>query len=81
MTFHTLVVSFSTQALAHLGEMPHPITGEVRLDLPQAQQMIDILELLQEKTRGNLDAGEAALLEDVLYTLRMKFVERSRKRT
>lgn len=78
LTFLTLVLSFSTEALAFLGEMPHPLTRQVQVDLPAAKHFIDILGLLQAKTRGNLEQGEAALLERVLYDLRLKYVERVR---
>ncbi len=79
MSFATFVLSLSTQALAALGEIPDPATGSTAPDLVAARQLIDILSILQEKTRGNLDADEAALLEHALYDLRMKFVERAPK--
>lgn len=78
ISFSTFVLSLSTQALAHLGEIPDPMTREVRVDLPAATQMIDILALLEQKTRGNLDAGEAELLRNILYDLRLHFVEKSK---
>src|SRR5258708_24377186 len=55
ITFASFVVGLSTEALALLGEIPHPATGEQIRDVRGAQQLIDILALLQEKTRGNLD--------------------------
>jgi hypothetical protein len=64
----------------HLGEIPDPITGKVASDFPVAKQMIDIIGMLGEKTRGNLDAGEQQLMEDVLYDLRMRYVEAVKKR-
>lgn len=80
ITFATFVLSLSTQALAHLGEIPQPVDGMTHVDLVAARQIIDILGMLQEKTKGNLDPGEAPLLDGVLYDLRMKFVERARPR-
>lgn len=80
INFSTFVISLSTQALMHLGEIPDPITGKVETDLAVAKQMIDILALLREKTRGNLDPGEQQLIEDVLYDLRMRYVEAVKKR-
>jgi hypothetical protein len=68
----------SAQALAHLGEIPDPMHQAVRIDLEAARQVIDILGLLREKTKGNLDSAESPLLESVLYDLRMKYVERVR---
>ena len=78
MTFSTFLISLSTQALAHLGEIPHPVDGQMAADLGAAKQLIDILGMLQVKTHGNLDQAEAALLEHALYDLRLKFVERVR---
>jgi hypothetical protein len=75
INFSTFVISLSTQALMHLGEIPDPLTGKAAKDLPVAKQMIDIIGVLGEKTRGNLDAGEQQLMEDVLYDLRMRYVE------
>jgi hypothetical protein len=80
LNFSTFVISLSTQALMHLGEIPDPITGKVASDFPVAKQMIDIIGMLGEKTRGNLDPGERQLMEDVLYDLRMRYVEAVKKR-
>jgi len=79
MTFSAFIVGLSTQALVHLGEIPDPVTGKPSRDLPAAQQLIDILGLLQDKTRGNLDAGELHLLDTILFDLRMKYVEIARQ--
>lgn len=74
-TLSTLLLSLSTQALMHLGEIPDLSTGAPQRDLGAARSIIDLIAVLQEKTRGNLDADEAALLERILYDLRMRFVE------
>ena len=79
ITFGTFVVGLSTQALVHLGEIPDPGSGQPSADLPAAQQLIDIIAILKEKTRGNLDNDEDALLEAILFELRMKYVERARQ--
>jgi hypothetical protein len=77
--FATLVQSFFVTALYHLGLAADPETGSPTApNLPAARQDIEILELLEEKTRGNLDDDERQLLESVLYELRMRFVEASR---
>jgi hypothetical protein len=78
INFSTFVIGLSTQALAHLGEIPDPMHQDIRVDLDAARQMIDILGLLREKTKGNLDSAEGPLLESILYDLRMKYVERVR---
>src|SRR6266568_3792109 len=75
INFSTFVISLSTQALMHLGEIANPLSGKVEADIPVAKQMIDILGMLREKTRGNLNAGEEQLMEDILFDLRMKYVE------
>lgn len=79
INFSTFVISLSTQALMHLGEMASPLSGKVEADIPVAKQMIDILGMLQEKTRGNLNAGEERLMDDILFDLRMKYVEAVKK--
>jgi len=79
INFGTFVVGLSTQALVHLGEIPDPLSGQPSADLPAAQQLIDIIAILKEKTRGNLDHDEDTLLETILFELRMKYVERARQ--
>jgi hypothetical protein len=78
LTFASFVVGLSTEALALMGEMPHPATGERMHDLVGAQQLIDIVAMLQEKTRGNLSHDEGALIDAILFDLRMKYVEKAR---
>jgi hypothetical protein len=78
MTFATFMVGLSTQALVHLGEIRDP-QGQGAVDLGAAQQLIDIVGMLKEKTRGNLDRNEEELIEAILFELRMKYVERSRR--
>ncbi len=78
MTFGAFLVGLSTQALMLLGDIADPETGQAAPDLPAAQQLIDILGMLQRKTRGNLDREEAQLIETILFELRMKYVERTR---
>jgi hypothetical protein len=80
INFSTFVIGLSTQALMHLGEIANPMSGKVEIDVPTAKQMIDILGLLKDKTRGNLNASEDRLMEDILFDLRMKYVEAVKKR-
>ena len=72
-------MGLSTQALMHLGEIPNPIDQKMESDLESAKQMIDILGILQKKTQGNLEPDEQALVDNVLYDLRMRYVERTSK--
>ena len=78
VTFTTFVVGLSTQALAALGEISDPVSGARSKDLHAAQQLIDIIGMLREKTRGNLDPDEDGLIEAILFDLRMKYVELAR---
>lgn len=79
LTFAAFVWSLSEQALAALGEIPDPVTGKVMHDLTMAQQMIDIIIMLRDKTRGNLDQHEQTLVQEILSTLEMKYVELARQ--
>ena len=79
LTFAAFVWSLSEQALAALGEIPDPMTGKVTHDLVMAQQMIDIIIMLRDKTRGNLDQHEQTLVQEILSTLQMKYVELARQ--
>jgi hypothetical protein len=80
MSFSTFVMGLTTQALMHLGEIADPVQQRVGHDLPAAKQMIDLLGILRDKTKGNLDAAEEQLLGEVLYDLRMRYVEVARSR-
>jgi hypothetical protein len=76
ISFADFVVSLATTAAVHFGDIPDPNTGEPQEpDLVSAHQMIDLISMLQEKTTGNLSADEAKLVDDLLYELRMRFVQ------
>lgn len=77
--FGTLVFSFATSALINMGFAPDPNTSKTVKNLDFAKQNIDILEVLQKKTKGNLSTEEAQLLESLLAEVRLKFVEASKK--
>ena len=82
MNFTAFVVSLATTAAIHLGDLADPQTGQrLEIHLEGAAQMIEILSLLDEKTRGNLTAEERQVLEQVLYELRLRFVEASGQTT
>ena len=80
INFSTFVISLSTQALMHLGEIADPLSGKASKDIPVAKQMIDIIGMLKDKTKGNLNAGEERLTEEILFDLRMKYVEAVKKK-
>ena len=72
VSFSSFVVSLATSAMTHLGQGP-----QAAVDLPLARQTIDLLAVLQEKTRGNLDDEERKLLETVLHETRTKYIEQA----
>jgi hypothetical protein len=75
VTFLGFLVSLAHTAAIHLGDVAEPGAAGSSVNLPAAQQMIEILALLEEKTRGNLTTEERQVLEQLLYELRMRFVE------
>jgi hypothetical protein len=77
LNFSMFILSLTTSALVCLGELPDPITKEKVINLPLAQQTISIIEILKEKTTGNLSEDEENLIGTVLYDLRMKYVQSS----
>jgi Domain of unknown function (DUF1844) len=76
--FSTFVLSLSHSALMDLGQAPHPETGSVEKTLPLARQTIDLLAMLEDKTKGNLSGDEERLLTQILFDLRMRYVELSK---
>jgi len=75
--FPTFVLSLSSSALVHLGEVPDPDSGATIENIAMAKHTIDILAMLEEKTKGNLDLEESKLLKDMLFELRMHYVRKS----
>jgi len=75
ITFSSFLFSLSTSAFVHLGAVPDPSTGESRKNLPLAKQTIDLLGLLREKTRNNLNKEEEDLFDHLLYDLRMRYIK------
>jgi hypothetical protein len=76
VSFTAFVLSLATTAAVHFGDIADPSTGQrLEPNLVGAGQMIEIIAMIQEKTEGNLSEPEAKLLEDLLYELRMRFVD------
>jgi hypothetical protein len=76
--FYTFVLSLGSSAFVHLGDAPHPETGQpVPANLQLAQQTIDLLDMLREKTRGNLTEEEQKFLENLLMDLRLRYVSKA----
>ena len=81
LDFNALVLSLGSSVIVHLGEAPDPASGQKREkpELEMAQQSIDLLAMLQEKTRGNLTTEEARFLENMLFDLRMLYLQVSQR--
>lgn len=75
LSFSTFILSLGTSALMLMGERLSPENPAIPVNLPQAKEIIDILRILEEKTKGNLAEEEMSVLRDMLYTLQMKYVE------
>ena len=76
--FTEFLMSIASSAFIYLGLVEHPATGRRQVDLGAAKESIDMLDMLREKTRGNLTAGEDKLFEELLADLKMQFVARRR---
>jgi hypothetical protein len=75
LDFSTFIISLTTSMLVNLGELPDPVTNQKCVNFGLARQTVRIIEILKEKTRGNLTEEEERLIESVLYDLRMKYVD------
>lgn len=74
--FSSFVMSLATQALMQLGAVEVPEGVDMPVDKAAARQTIDLIALLKEKTKGNLDSAESRLIEEILHTLRLSFLQR-----
>lgn len=74
INFSTFIFSLNASALVNLGDIENPATGKKEKNLPLAKQTIDILGMLEKKTRGNLSGDEENLLKNLLYDLRLNYV-------
>ena len=76
--FYTFVLSLGSSVFVHLGDAPHPESGEAPPpNLPFAKQTIDILDMLRQKTRGNLTPEEEKFMENLLTDLRLRYVAKA----
>ncbi len=75
MDFSGFILSLNASALIHLGEIPDPHSKKREVNIPAAKHTITILEILAEKTEGNLSEEEKQLLDDMIYNIRMKYVK------
>jgi len=81
VNFALFLSTLAMQAYVAVGEMPDPQTNKKNENLQQAQYMIDVLSLIEEKTKGNLNQEEESMLSSILYELRMKFVEKKKAKS
>ncbi len=77
--FPSYILSYYTQGLVLLGEVPNPYTNKKEEDVEAAMHIVDLLSMLEQKTKGNLSKEEQQLLESVLYELRMKFMAKTNR--
>ena len=77
--FSTFIMSLTSSAFYHLGDMPDPSTGKKEVNLPAVQQTIDMLGMLREKTKGNLKEDEEKLIEQLIYELQVKYVAKTKE--
>ena len=79
LLFMQLVMMFQGMALQNLGKVMNPMTNQIERNLEQAKNMIDLLGMLDEKTKGNLNDNEQKLMEHVLFELRMNYIDELKK--
>ena len=77
--FSAFIMSLTSSAFYHLGDMPDPSTGKTETNLPAVQQTIDMLIMLREKTKGNLKEDEIKLIEQLIYELQVKYVAKTKE--
>ena len=75
--FDLFLSGLAMEALIALGEVPHPVTRKQSANLPHAKYLIDVLGILDEKTKGNVTVEEGQLLKDALYQLRMRYLAKA----
>ena len=77
--FFSLVMTFQAAAMQQMGKLKNPVSDKIERDLQQAQLSIDILDMLEEKTRGNLSEDESKLLKTILQELKLNYVDEMSK--
>lgn len=79
INFATFILSLSSSAMLHFGDIEDPVSGKKERNLQGAKQTIDMIDMLKEKTKGNLTKEEEMLIENVLYELKIRYVDESKK--
>jgi len=75
INFTNFILSLSTSALFHFGDFPDPVSGKTQKNLPAAKQTIDMLDMINDKTKGNLTEQENNLMQGVIYELKLRYVK------
>jgi len=75
INFTNFILSLHTSALFHFGDIPDPVSGKTQKDFSAVKQTIDILDMINEKTKGNLNEEENNLMQGVLYELKMRYIK------
>lgn len=78
--FQVFLAGLYTQTLMALGQVENPVTGEKRRSMPEAQYLIDTIEMLRDKTKGNLEQQESTYLENLLYDLQMRYIDETKEK-
>lgn len=78
-SFSSFLMSLATTAAVHFGELGDPLTGQTEVNIPAAGHVIDIIAMLQQKTRGNLSSDEQQFLDGVLHELRLRYIEATKQ--
>jgi len=79
MQFYQLILSLQAGAMQQMGKIASPLSGQIERDMNMARSTIDLLEMLERKTKGNLNADEKNVLDHLLYELRLNFVDEQDK--
>lgn len=77
--FSTFIFSLGSAALINMGAVANPVSNKTERNLSEAKQNIDLLSMIQEKTKGNLSSDEDKLMQNLLHSLRMRYIEESKK--
>ncbi len=74
--FNIFITSLGMQAIVFMGEMSNPVTNETKVELPRAKYLIETIAMIKDKTEGNLTDEERKLIDDMLYSLRLKYAQK-----
>jgi len=79
LNFSAFILSLSSSVMLHFGDMEDPLSGKKEKNLPMAKHTIDMIDMLKEKTKGNLTADEERLMENILCEMKLRYVKESKR--